>query len=80
MFTIKETILHPEIDLDDENYSCDITIVLKHSNEIIPLFSKDITVLSTNSQTGHEVNSARNAAIESFLNEINGTNQPEIIE
>ena len=53
------------------NYEITITIGIKPSEDIIPPFSKDITVKSNNSMTGYEVDSQRKTEIENFLLELN---------
>lgn len=61
-----------ETETDEKgNYSCNITIGIKPSSDLIPPFSKDIIVESNNSQTGYEVDAAREKAIEEFIKELN---------
>jgi len=56
----------------DGDYSCTITIGLKQvGSDLIPPFSKDIVVISNNSQTGYEVDQQRDNAINEFLKNVN---------
>ncbi len=57
--------------LEKDQYSCNITIGIRCTDGIGPDFSKDIVVISENSQTGYEVDKQRTEAIDEFINEIN---------
>ena len=63
--------LSPETTIDANNYSIDITLPLITTDEVALKFSKTITVISDNSETGFEVDSARELAVENYLIEIN---------
>jgi hypothetical protein len=61
-----------ETEADEQgNYSCTITIGIKSSSDLIPPFSKDIVFESSNSQTGYEVDAAREKAIKDFIEALN---------
>lgn len=60
-----------EKNLNEKEYSCNITIGLHPTDGVAPNFSKDISVVSDNSQTGYEVDKQRQEAIDKFLIEIN---------
>jgi hypothetical protein len=61
-----------ETETDKEgNYSVNITLGFETDNDLIPPFSKDITVTSNNSQTGFMVDEQRQAAVLAFVEEIN---------
>ncbi len=57
--------------IDDNKYSINITIGLHPTDNIAPNFSIDIIVESNNSQTGYEVDTQRNDAVNEYLNLIN---------
>lgn len=57
--------------IDAEKYSINITIGLHPTDNIAPNFSIDIIVESNNSQTGYEVDTQRNDAVNEYLNLIN---------
>jgi len=61
----------PEISIDEDTYSINITIGLRATDGFIPNFSKTITVVSSNSQTGYEVDAQREKAITDFIEQIN---------
>lgn len=68
---IKQDIgLETETD-DNGNYSVNITLGFKSDDDFIPPFSKDINVISNNSQTGFMVDEQRQAAVLKFVEEIN---------
>lgn len=60
-----------ETSINEKEYSCNITIGLHPTDGITPNFSKDIVVVSDNSQTGYQVDKQRQEAIDNFLTEIN---------
>jgi len=56
---------------DTENYYVILTLGIKPTDNIAPEFSKDITVVSSNSLTGHEVDAQREQAVQDFMESIN---------
>lgn len=56
---------------ETDKYQCTITLGLHPIDNIAPNFSKDLTSVSDNSQTGFEVDKQRKEEIESYLKEIN---------
>lgn len=63
--------INTEMRIDDNTYSCDITIAIKPTDGIAPKFSKNITVISDNAQTGFEVDQFRLEAVNAFIDSIN---------
>jgi hypothetical protein len=57
--------------IDTDSYSIDITLPLITNDELALQFSKTISVVSQNSQTGYEVDTARATAVANYLIEIN---------
>jgi len=57
--------------IDTDSYSIDITLPLITNDELALQFSKTISVVSQNSQTGYEVDTARAAAVADYLTQIN---------
>ena len=57
--------------IDADEYSIDITLPLVTNDELAFQFSKTISVISQNSQTGYEVDAARATAVANYLIEIN---------
>ncbi len=57
--------------IDTDSYSIDITIPLVTNDEWAFQFSKTISVVSQNSETGYEVDTARALAVANYLVEIN---------
>ena len=57
--------------IDADEYSIDITLPLVTNDELAFQFSKTISVVSQNSQTGYEVDAARATAVANYLIEIN---------
>lgn len=57
--------------IDANEYSIDITLPLITNDELAFQFSKTISVVSQNSQTGYEVDTARATAVTNYLIEIN---------
>lgn len=57
--------------IDIDSYSIDITIPLVTNDELAFQFSKTISVVSQNSETGYEVDTARALAVANYLVEIN---------
>jgi len=60
-----------EVVIDADEYSIDITLPLVTNDELAFQFSKTISVVSQNSQTGYEVDIARATAVANYLIEIN---------
>jgi hypothetical protein len=60
-----------EVVVDANEYSIDITLPLITNDELAFQFSKTISVVSQNSQTGYEVDTARAAAVANYLIQIN---------
>ena len=67
----KEFSVHDAEGNITDDYKVIITLSLKCSNEIVPVFSKDIEVVHSNSQTGFEVDEQREHEIQNFLQSIN---------
>lgn len=57
--------------IDADEYSIDITLPLVTNDELAFQFSKTISVVSQNSQTGYEVDAARATAVANYLIDIN---------
>jgi len=57
--------------IDTNSYSIDITLPLITNDELAFQFSKTISVVSQNSQTGYEVDAARATAVANYLVDIN---------
>lgn len=57
--------------INENEYSCNITIGLHPTDNIAPDFSKTITVISENKLTGFDVDKQRQLVIDNFLIEIN---------
>ena len=60
-----------ETTIDANSYSIDITLPLQDTGSLKNAFSKTITVISDNVQTGFEVDLQRQKAVEDYLIEIN---------
>lgn len=66
------TEISSEIPIENtDNYKIVIQIRLHPVDNIAPDFSKDIIVVSSNSQTGFEVDAQREQEIQNYLNQIN---------
>jgi len=57
--------------IDENSYSVEITLGLESVDGVVPPFSKSITVISNNSQTGFEVDAQRELEISNYMKEIN---------
>lgn len=57
--------------IDENSYSIEITLGLESVDGVVPPFSKSITVISNNSQTGFEVDAQRELEISNYMKEIN---------
>ena len=57
--------------IDADNYSIDITLPLITNDALALNFSETITVISNNSETGFEVDTQRQTAVDNYLIEIN---------
>lgn len=60
-----------ETPIDEKTYKVDILLTFKSDNELIPNFTKVLTVISDNKQTGYEVDEQRQLEINNYLSEIN---------
>ena len=60
-----------EVVIDADEYSIDITLPLVTNDALAFQFSKTISVVSQNTQTGYEVDTARALAVANYLTEIN---------
>jgi hypothetical protein len=61
-----------ETNTDEQgNYSVNITIALHPTDGIAADFSKDITVTSNNLQTGFEVDTQRQEAVNAYVAQVN---------
>ena len=56
----------------DGNYSVNIIIGIKPTDEIAPPFNKEITVISNNDMTGYQVDTQRLDVVNNYINLING--------
>ncbi len=56
---------------ENGNYLATITINIKCTDEIGPVFSKNINVVNNNSQTGFQVDEERQQAVNDYLTLIN---------
>ena len=65
-----EIVKETETDVNG-NYSATIVVYLKHIDDFIPPFVKEIEVQSCNTETGYEVDLKRKKAVEDFLEQIN---------
>lgn len=76
-YELINTSISPEYPVFDTNnqlttdYKVIITISLHPTDNIAPNFSKDIEVISSNSQTGFDVDAQRELAITNYINQIN---------
>ena len=70
-YEILSTNYSNETSLNENEYSCHITIGLHPTDGIIPDFMKTITVISNNAMTGFEVDEQRNKAVTDYINLIN---------
>jgi len=70
-YELINTGYNPEMNINEDTYSIDITLGLRSTDNFIPDFSKNIKVISSNSQTGYEVDVQRKKAIEDYMNQIN---------
>ena len=70
-YELTHTNFSSETIISDTEYSINITLGLHPTDDFIPNFSKDITVISDNSKTGFEVDIQRQQAIDDFIALIN---------
>ena len=70
-YEIEKTEIGKEVTLSEELYSIDITIYIKPTDNIAPVFTKVINVESNNNQTGFEVDQQRADAVNEYLILIN---------
>ena len=72
MIKLKEYKVSQEVSIDEESYSVNLTLILfDDSNNNIPLFSKELKSISTNDQTGYEVDEQRLVEINEYIDELN---------
>jgi hypothetical protein len=70
-YELIKTDYSAETVISETEYSVDITLALHPLDNFTPNFSKTISVTSTNTMTGFEVDTQRENAITSYLNTIN---------
>jgi hypothetical protein len=70
-YELTKTDYSGETVINETEYSVNITLGLHPLDNFTPDFSKTITIVSNNSQTGFEVDTQRETAITSYLNTIN---------
>lgn len=68
---IKKDILAERTIEETDNYEVTITMGIHPTDGIAPNFSKDITVISSNAQTGFQVDDQREQAVTDFMASIN---------
>lgn len=69
MFKLKEIIYGLENKIDENSYSCRVTIVITIDEETD--FVKEINVISTNDMTGHQVDEQRLNEAMKIINSFN---------
>ena len=70
-YILADTQVRTEVPIDEETYSVDIHLSINSDNELIPSFTKVLTVISNNKQNGYEVDEQRTNEINSYISEIN---------
>lgn len=70
-YELINTIVLSETMINDSEYSVGIELYIHPTDEIAPDFTKTITVVSNNSQTGFEVDAQREQEISIFIENIN---------
>ena len=70
-YEIIETQISAETTLENDKYSVLISLAFKDNNDLIPNFTKWLTVESHQSQTGFEVDAQRETAINNYIAELN---------
>jgi hypothetical protein len=70
-YEIIETQISAETTLENDKYSVLISLAVKDNNDLIPNFTKWITVESHQSKTGYEVDLQRETAINNYIAELN---------
>lgn len=70
-FEILSKIISGEMVIDSDNYSVTISVYIKDTLDLIPMFVKNIEVISHNSQTGYEVDQQRQSVIDNLMIDIN---------
>jgi hypothetical protein len=72
---MKYTVTHVQVMaeqvIDENTYKVDLHLEVQPDSELIPAFTKVLTVESTNAMTGYEVDEQRTNAINSYISEIN---------
>lgn len=72
MIALKKYIVSHETAIDSKSYSVKLTMILQDdSNSNIPEFSKEITSISTNTQTGYKVDTQRGLEIGDYIATLN---------
>lgn len=70
-YELIQSTISPENTLENYEYEVTITLWLHPTDNIAPNFSKEIKVISNNSQTGFEVNVQREQSIQDYIIQIN---------
>ncbi len=70
-YELKQSNWSAETVIDDDAYSVDFTLAIKPTDDIAPMFTKTVTVTSSNAQTGYEVDAQREQAITDYMISIN---------
>lgn len=71
-YNLIQTAYANETMIDEHSYSIDIYLTLESTDGIAPYFSKMITVINLQSQTGFEVDAQRELEIKKYMESING--------
>lgn len=70
-YRLLNTNISTEQSLENDEYKVTIYLNIEPIDGIAPIFSKLIEVISTNSQTGFEVDTQRQQEIQNYINQIN---------
>lgn len=70
-FEVSDTIVNPEIFINEDEYSVTISLYIKEIDNKIPVFTSNIEVISSNSKTGYEVDEQRQLVINEYINNLN---------
>jgi hypothetical protein len=65
------TVVDVEYQLTDTLYSASVYVQFKDVKGIIPIFSKDTNVVSSNFQTGFQVDAQREQAVNELVGRVN---------
>ena len=71
-YELVDWLIKPEETIDEHTYKVGINIVIKTSDNVVE-FTRDIEVISFNSQTGYEVDQQREQAVTNYINQLNDT-------